>query len=63
MDKIHYCEVRYEGNEMIMTCQKCKGFERRLNLDTNEITVKNKKEGIRHVGQFINPSVTTIFNN
>ncbi len=63
MENKHQCESRLEGDEVIMTCPLCKGYERRFNLTTNKFTVKNKVEGIKHIGMMISPSVLPIGSN
>lgn len=60
---MHQCESRLEGDEVILTCPLCKGYERRFNLKTNKLTVKNKVDGIQHVGMMISPSMFKINEN
>lgn len=56
--EVHTCKSHKEGDEIVFTCPHCPDYERRMNLKTGEMKVKNASEDIRHTGSH----VSSIFN-
>ena len=50
----HICQASIEGDEIVFTCQKCPGYERRINNLTGAMKTKGKEEywHINHYGAF-----------
>ncbi len=61
--KIHQCQSHKEGDDIVFTCPDCPGYERRMNLRTNKMTVVNAREDILHTGTHVSPILKGLNGN
>ena len=61
----HACESYREGDWIIYVCEKCPGYERRLNWRTGETNVRRPEEGadILHSGSHFPIEYVNAFTN
>ena len=59
----HRCEGYKEGDWVIFTCNKCAGYERRMNLRTREVQVKHPRDHVKHTGFYVSPLARSIHAN
>jgi len=53
-DAVHQCNSKREGDWLIFTCPACPTYERRLNVQTQEMRIKEGKDPfLRHTGSFV----------
>lgn len=48
----HHCTTHREGDWIVWRCPFCHNYERRLNIKTNQMTVRGKTD-YQHVGSFL----------
>ena len=54
----HLCESEMKGDWVVFTCPKCRGYEKRYNLKTEEMRVKGNEDfDIFHDGQYFPPEM------